>query len=157
MVQQGPSLPSLSIRGASDNTWLVEKSHQEEEVPKVLSGAQCHCFEVIAKDKPLYWKYKAGFFTALPIIRGSTEVLHSSLVHGAKARRPLTESKRRPSLPTLFLVPDLTERSLCSLLPGGCWPWPGRHSLLSPAVMHYLRPIIHQTVYTNKFQLVGCF
>lgn len=54
MVQQAPSLPSLSIRGAGDNTWLVEKSHQEEKVPEVLSGAQCHCFEVITKDKPLY-------------------------------------------------------------------------------------------------------
>lgn len=82
MVQQAPSLPSLSIRGAGDNTWLVEKSHQEEKVPEVLSGAQCHCFEVITKDKPLYWKYKADvpFFATLPIIRGSTEVLHSSSV-----------------------------------------------------------------------------
>lgn len=74
MVQQVPSLPSLSflLPGAGDNTWPVEKSHQEEEVSKVLSGAQCHCSEVITKDKPLYWKNKADvpFFTTLPIIRG---------------------------------------------------------------------------------------
>lgn len=35
------------------------------------------------------------------------------------------------------------------LLPGGCWPWPGHHRLLLPAVTHYLCPIIHWFMLTN--------
>lgn len=62
------------LPGAGDDTWPIEKAHQEEELSKVLSGVQCRCFEVITKDKHFSWKNKADvpFFTAFPIIRGSS-------------------------------------------------------------------------------------
>lgn len=165
MVQQGPFLPSLRfmLPGAGDNIWPVEKSHQEEEVSKALGAARCLCFEVITKDKHLYWK-KQSIRTILHCFAHChwqhlliTEVLYSRLVSQAKARSPLTKSRCHPSLPTLFLVPDLTVTSLFSLLPGECWPWPGRHGLLFPAVIHYLHTIIHYVFYAHRLQLVVFF
>jgi len=56
MIQQASSLPSLSfmLPRADDSTRPAEKSHREDEVSEGLSGAQCHCFELITKDKALY-------------------------------------------------------------------------------------------------------